>query len=64
MPIVAELVKKTPIGQENGIVPAGTSPSELEIFKTVIAEAHSLRDAGEIEIVVEQPDRIRFKRLR
>ncbi len=64
MPIVAEIVKKTLIGQENGIVPAGTSPSDLDIFKTVIDETHLLRDAGVIEIVLEQTDRIRFKRLR
>jgi hypothetical protein len=63
LPIVAELVKKTQIGLENGIGSVGTSPNDLEIFKTVIAEAHELRDSGQIEIVVEQPDRIRFKRL-
>lgn len=64
MPIVAEMVEKTVVGHENGIVPAGTAPNDLEIFKTIIAEAHALRDAGVIAIVVEQRDRIRFRRLR
>jgi hypothetical protein len=64
MPLVAELVKNTPIGQENGIGSAGTSPKDFEAFKTVIAEARTLRAAGEIEIIVEQVDRVRFKRLR
>ncbi len=64
MAIVAQIVKKTEIGLENGIASASSTPKDIEIFKTVVAEARMLHESGEIEIVVEEPDRVRFRRLR
>jgi hypothetical protein len=64
MPIVKEVVNKTMVGDTNSVASASSTPDALEIFKTVIAEAHALRDSGEIEIVEERGDRVRFRRLK
>jgi hypothetical protein len=64
MSTIEEIVKKTQIGQINGIASASTGPHDLDTFKTVIAEMRALQQTGDIEIIDEQQDRVRFKRIR
>lgn len=63
MGIVNDLRKKIQVGQEEGIVSAGQSAKDLEAFKTISAEARELANQGQIEILIDEPTRVRFKRL-
>lgn len=64
MSIVDEVIKKTEIGAEQAIVPAGSSARDIEVFKTVLAEAQRLQQAGVIRIVEDGPARVAFERLK
>jgi hypothetical protein len=64
MGTVAEFAQKVQVGEEHRVASAGASAKDLEAFATVIDEARRLQATGKIRIIEEQPNHVRFVRLR